>query len=294
VKKTVKICTKCKQEKPEEEWQPSQFKRSSGLCRMCKNELDREYRLNNLNTVREKDKKRYKKRKEDFVNTYENKICTNCGEDKKEQDYSVSEYIQISSICKICVAYSTEEYRNKNREMLRQKAKEYRDSFSEEDRSNKLEYDKLYYQNNKQEINKRHAEYVCERIKIDPIFRFRLLVSGSIRKVFKERGVSKNKSSCWAKLPYTPEELIQHIELLFEPWMNWENHGDYIFETWDDKDPLTWKWQLDHKDPHSDFPYDSLDHHNFQLAWALSNLRPYSAKQNIIDGSRRARHAEKK
>lgn len=32
--------------------------------------------------------------------------------------------------------------------------------------------------------------------------------------------------------------------------------------------------------------YNSLKHPDFQKCWALENLRPYSAKQNIIDGAR--------
>jgi len=29
---------------------------------------------------------------------------------------------------------------------------------------------------------------------------------------------------------------------------------------------------------------------NFQKCWALNNLRPLSAKQNILDGTQRIRH----
>jgi hypothetical protein len=33
-----------------------------------------------------------------------------------------------------------------------------------------------------------------------------------------------------------------------------------------------------------------MDDENFKKCWALENLRPYSAKQNIIDGVTRVRH----
>lgn len=37
-----------------------------------------------------------------------------------------------------------------------------------------------------------------------------------------------------------------------------------------------------------------MDEPNFQKAWALENLRPYSAKQNTIDGATGIRHTIKK
>lgn len=35
-------------------------------------------------------------------------------------------------------------------------------------------------------------------------------------------------------------ELKRHLEKLFEPWMNWNNHGRYT-NNWNDQDPSTWK-----------------------------------------------------
>jgi hypothetical protein len=75
--------------------------------------------------------------------------------------------------------------------------------------------------------------------------------------------------------------------------MTWENRGKYNKKTWNDNDPSTWTWQLDHIIPQSDLPYAEMSHNadsNFQKCWALSNLRPLSSKQNVIDGVRRTRH----
>jgi hypothetical protein len=76
--------------------------------------------------------------------------------------------------------------------------------------------------------------------------------------------------------------------------MNWDNQGAYNSKTWDDNDKSTWKWQLDHIIPQSDLPYTSMQDENFKKCWALSNLRPYSAKQNSIDGARGTRHNKEK
>jgi 5-methylcytosine-specific restriction endonuclease McrA len=72
--------------------------------------------------------------------------------------------------------------------------------------------------------------------------------------------------------------------------MNWNNHGKYNAKTWDDNDPSTWTWQVDHIIPRSDLPYTSMEDDNFKKCWSLDNLRPLSAKQNIIEGSQKIRH----
>ena len=72
--------------------------------------------------------------------------------------------------------------------------------------------------------------------------------------------------------------------------MNWQNKGSYRVKTWDDNDQTTWKWQIDHIIPQSDLPYTSMEDDNFKKCWALENLRPLSAKQNIFDGTNRVRH----
>jgi hypothetical protein len=115
-------------------------------------------------------------------------------------------------------------------------------------------------------------------------------VSRSINTFLKSHGYSKNKKSTKDYLQYSISELKEHLEKQFEPWMNWQNHGKYNAKTWDDNDSSTWTWQLDHIVPHSKFKYTSMEDQSFKECWALSNLRPYSAKQNILDGTSKKRH----
>jgi hypothetical protein len=69
--------------------------------------------------------------------------------------------------------------------------------------------------------------------------------------------------------------------------MTWDNQGKYDRKNWDDNAPTTWTWNIDHIIPHSSLPYSSMEDDNFKKCWALNNLRPLSAKQNLIDGNRR-------
>ena len=111
-----------------------------------------------------------------------------------------------------------------------------------------------------------------------------------VNKMLKLQNSSKNGKSSKSFFPFTTEELKKHIELLFEPWMNWSNQGEYNSKIWNDNDSTTWTWQLDHILPQSDYTYSSMEDSNFKIVWVLSNLRPLSAKQNIIDGANRIRH----
>ena len=117
-----------------------------------------------------------------------------------------------------------------------------------------------------------------------------------VNKMLKSQGFSKNGKSSKSFFPFTKNELKIHIEKQFsllenlyngEIWMTWENHGIYNPKTWNDNNPSTWTWHLDHIIPQSKLCYSSMEDGNFRLCWALSNLRPYSAKQNILDGNRR-------
>lgn len=137
---------------------------------------------------------------------------------------------------------------------------------------------------------KKIAREASAKLRKNKIFNLKMLISRSIYKKLKEKNKSKNEESCLKYLNYSIEDLKQHLESQFEPWMSWNNHGQYIFSTWDDNDSTTWKWQLDHIIPHSTFNYDSMDHPDFIKCWSLDNLRPYSAKLNVIDGTRKTRH----
>ena len=107
---------------------------------------------------------------------------------------------------------------------------------------------------------------------------------------FKNLNISKNNESCIKHLTYSINELVLHLEKQFEPWMNWKNRGKYDPKIWDDNDSSTWRWNVDHIIPRSTFKYTSMDCDEFKKCWALNNLRPLSAKQNILDGARRTRH----
>lgn len=127
----------------------------------------------------------------------------------------------------------------------------------------------------------------------NPNIRIRSNISNAIYTGLKEYGSTKGYRSCLNYLGYTIKELCSHLEKQFEPWMNWNNYGKYIYNKWNDNDRTTWFWTIDHIFCQSDLPYTSMEDENFKKCWALENLRPLSAKQNLLDGVYRTRHIKK-
>ena len=126
--------------------------------------------------------------------------------------------------------------------------------------------------------------------KTDANFILRKSLSYFIWDGLKNNHSSKNGKSCLDFIEYTMQDLKINIESKFESWMSWKNYGAYKKSEWNDADQSTWKWQLDHIMPQSDLPYTSMEDDNFKKCWSLDNLRPYSAKQNNLDGTNKIRH----
>lgn len=150
--------------------------------------------------------------------------------------------------------------------------------------------EKEYRLKNKEIINYKFNEYIKIRKQTDPSFKLRKNMSTIISQTLNKNNGSKNNKSCFLFLNYSEYDLKQHIESLFEPWMTWQNYGKYNKTTWNDQDQSTWTWNIDHIIPQSDLPYSNMEDENFKKIWALDNLRPLNAKQNVLEGVNRTRH----
>lgn len=171
-------------------------------------------------------------------------------------------------------------YYRKNKERLLKESRE-RYAYNLESEQNRT---RTYRLNNKEEIKERRRRRAKSQRKNNPLFRLKENISRRIRQVLKRNNFAKNGDSFLKYVSYTVQELKDHIEKQFEPWMNWNNQGVYNKNKWIDGDSSTWTWQLDHIVPHSKFKYISMDSVEFKKCWALENLRPLSAKVNFIRG----------
>jgi len=276
-------------------------------CKNCQIEKS----INNFSTQRSRGKE------------YINNVCSDCCKEKqnkyrKENKEKIKQAnIKYYDSIKLDPQYieSSKEYRNINKDKKQEYDKSYREEHKEkykqyciDNKENIAEVRNAYYINNMQdrkEYNKKwvnnnkelkyeiNYRYIVDRLKKDISFKLRKGVSLSINKYLKLNNSSKNNSSILNFLPYSIEELKVHIEKLFEPWMTWNNHGKYDPKSWDDNDSSTWTWNIDHIIPQSELSYVSMEDENFKKCWELSNLRPLSAKINVLEGVSRVRHKNK-
>jgi hypothetical protein len=231
------------------------------------------------------------------IEIVDNKIyCHKCSEYKETSEF----YPYKGSYkrpCKVCKLKYQKGFYKKNYDKIRAKGKVFyaknrkdiliKQKARDFPKKDKIKaYQVIYRQKNKKKLNKAKRIYVKNREAKNPCIKIRRGISSTILDALKNRNSDKCGLSCLKYLPYTIPELKIHLENQFECWMTWENHGVYRIHLWKDDDISTWTWQIYHIIPHSKFEYRSMKDSSFAECWALSNLRPYSAKQNIVDGNR--------
>ena len=152
------------------------------------------------------------------------------------------------------------EYYLLNKERIKDNYRKY----YENNKESKLEYQKEYQKNNKDKRN----SYLIERRQNDTLFKLITNVRNLIYNSFYYNGYSKN-SKTEELLGCSFEELKQHLESKFEPWMNWDNRGLYNGE-------LNYGWDIDHVIPLSSVNEEidiiKLNHY--------TNLQPLCSKVN--------------
>ena len=186
-------------------------------------------------------------------------MCNAC---KVPKEINIENYRQLAypsgklyfkSICRQCESLKSAAY-NKTH------------SKSEEQKQKFKLYKKQWRQTNKSRENQKYKT----KWQADPDFRLKKNISRAVNRSIKKDMPIK---LC---LNYNINNLKHHLEQQFDSNMSWDNYGTY--------------WHIDHIVPQSCLPYSSTSDDNFKICWALTNLRPLEAKQNMLDGSTRIRH----
>ena len=258
-----KQCSKCKQWKEESEFAKVK-QNSDGLCGVCKLCVN----LRNL--------ERYKKIKYnlEFKEQREGqKQCTNCKQWKPIEEYGLNIRAKDghNCRCKQCIT----EWREKNKEQIVKYNKEYRTK-----NKDKLQnYHKKYYEDNKEYFNNYFKNYREENIEYLKEYDKTRNKENKLNRCISRgiwHSIRHNKAGQhWENLvPYTLQQLKEHLESQFTPLMSWSNYGTY--------------WEIDHIIPQNLFNISSPDDSNFRICWSLVNLRPLEKslnRQRPKDGS---------
>ena len=178
------------------------------------------------------------------------KTCTKCKETKELSGFPKdrSRKDGHTSQCKAC------RRSNQDRPEARERRKKLQKAYANTDK--RKQYLEEYYskEENRARRNSNSLRHFNKKRAESPAFRLQCIVGTAVWRGLK--GLRKTCSTFEA-LPYTPEQLKEHLESQFEDWMNWDNYGD---------------WHVDHIFPQSLLPYDSFDHPNFIRCWSLDNL----------------------
>lgn len=237
----------------------------------------------------------------------QSKICSQCGEIKSIEEF----YKHIKSkdghdyICKKCSGIRGKEWYKKNSELTKKRADEWHknnpDKFKEigkkyylKNREKRLAYSKKYhqenpeckrrsYKRNKEEIRikskkwiednlERYREFqrgwAAKRRKEDVMFKINEIIKGAIYRSLRQNKANNH----WENLVgYNLQDLIKHLELQFRDGMTWENQG---------------KWHIDHIIPISLWKFNSYNDREFKQCWALANLQPLWAEENLRKGNK--------
>lgn len=82
---------------------------------------------------------------------------------------------------------------------------------------------------------------------------------------------SKSRRHWETLVGYSVNQLKTHLEKQFKEEMNWENYG---------------QWHIDHKTPIVAFNFEKPEDIDFKKCWALKNLQPLWATENISKNGR--------
>ena len=221
----IKICSKCKVEK--------ECGKSRSDCKDCQNQ----YREANKEAIAERKKQWRQSNKEAIA--------------EKHKQYREAN--------KKAIAERKKQYNKANKEAIAERHKKY----YEANKKAIAEYGKQYKEANKEALVEKKRNYINNRLKTDPIFKFKSNVRGLIYNSFK-RGTNQfsKKAKTEQILCCTIEQFREYIAAKFKKGMSFDNHG---------------QWHLDHIVPLSIAATEEeiikLNHYtNFQPLWAEDNL----------------------
>ena len=210
------------------------------------------------------------------INGIEIKQCYRCQEWLELQFFYKSSncWDDLDRQCKLCHKDSCKKWRNNNLENARFMSKRWRENNIEKARALCLDWHRRnpekgreqrtrWARDNYEKRKINHRVIERNKRKINPLYRLHQSVSTSIRQFLREGKAGKN----WERITgYSLNELKAHLEQRFKLGMTWANYG---------------KWHIDHIIPISSFSINEVG-----KCWALENLQPLWAKENILKGAR--------
>lgn len=173
------------------------------------------------------------------------------------------------------------------RDAKNKQAAEYRKLQSTKDRIKKWKEENkehlTKYFKRRYALKRNDAEWVSERNqkvrerRKDPSSRYNSIMNKITHRIRRNLGMSlkyqgiAKVNQTFKILGFDKHTLREHLESQFTEGMSWDNMGE---------------WHIDHIRPIASFNYDSTEHPDFKKCWALNNLQPLWAADNIRKGDK--------
>jgi hypothetical protein len=211
---------------------------------------------------REESRKQKEQARQDFAlsvdidrawyNSNPPRTCVKCGETKWLHDFVKQKSGRYGgNVCRECERIAE---RHRRKELRRLKPKRTPPTPEEK----------------RERARKRKAEYRAA-YRADPTNRLNRNISEVVRGHFRKMKTSKPSGGWCQFVGYSLAELKAHIEAQFAVGMSWENYGE---------------WHLDHIKPKAAFTFLDTSDPEFLECWALSNLQPLWADENVAKGAK--------
>jgi len=192
------------------------------------------------------------------------KACTKCGEQKPLSEFSKAKKGKGSrrANCKLCDIKRNEEWRLNHKEYYKKRRAGIREQENERCKKYRAE----------------HGDRIREARRISDASK-RITVKGQLNNRLKSalyQSLKKGSKSFrhWESLVgYTVDQLKKHLEKRFILGMSWEHF-------------LAGELHIDHKIPIAAFNFSKPEDLDFKRCWALKNLQPMWAKENIRKGAK--------
>lgn len=211
------------------------------------------------------------------------KSCSKCGEVKAAQDFNRNkkERSGFRNECRECQTSDSTRYRTTNRDKELSRSRNYYlknkqqtaeriKRWREKNREYVRQRDNAYNAKNRERVNE-ISRRAHRRAQVNPQYRLANAMRACVYAGLT--GCRKGWRNTFALLGYTIEDLRRHLEARFKPGMTWENYGRH-------------GWHVDHKRPLASFDYQTPECPSFKEAWALDNLQPLWAQENISKGAK--------
>lgn len=204
------------------------------------------------------------------------KYCSRCDRTKPTTDFNKDRSQQdgLGRNCRDC-------RKDYGRRWFKNRGKEQRRESGFYTCPQRAAYQAEYYRNNRERCDQQKRRWLADNIDKhrastrEAMRRRRATAKGRLennvsRAVHRALKGRKNGEPSFALLGFNVEVLMAHLERQFQRGMTWENYG---------------KWHVDHIRPLASFTYSEPSDPDFKRAWALTNLRPLWATENISKGA---------